>query len=203
VANYSSEGVSRTVPLQNKLFAAVLVAVGVMGAQLAHADLLRTFDVSGSFQDGSSLGGTVTIDVTSGAITAAALDLGAPISVSITNGSYGSTAFSGGVIAALYAATIPNSAAQLANDKLYLDFATPSLVGYSGGAFYSTTDPAAVTNGKPYGTEIHDQFGIIQTQLVSGAATAATAVPEPSGLATLAAGLFGLGLVARRKQRHI
>ena len=183
--------------VQKKLLAAVLVAGGALGAQLAHADVIQTFNVSGSFQDGASLGGTVTIDVTTGNITGAALDLGTPISASITTGSQGTIAYGAGAV--LYAATIPNSASQLGGDTLYLAFATSSLVDYSGGALYSTTDPGTTINGNPRGSLIQTQSGSVQTQLTSGAVSA---VPEPSGLAPLAAGLFGLGLIARRKRRH-
>lgn len=186
-------------PIQKKLLTAVLVAAGAMGPHLAHADLIRTFDMSGSFQDGASLGGTVTIDVTTGTITGAALNLGTPIGASITTGTQTLAVYTGGASAVRYFSTIPNSAITLAGDTLYLDFKTTSLVGYGGGTLYSTTDPGTIINGTPYGSEIADHYGTLQTQLVTGAVSA---VPEPSGLALLAAGLFGLGLIARRKQRH-
>ena len=177
----------------------MLVAGGVLGSQLAHADTIRTFNVSGSFQDGASLGGTITIDVTTGNITGAALDLGSPIGASITTGNQTTAQYTQGATAVRYQSTIPSSATALGGDTLNLDFATTSLIGYSGGALYSTTDPGTVLQEIPYGSTIADQYGIIHTQLVSGAVSA---VPEPSGLAPLAAGLFGLGLIARRKRRH-
>src|SRR5262245_6374104 len=55
-------------------FTSLLLILGMFGQ--AKAGVIRTFEASGTFQDGEDLSGTVTIDVTAGVVTAVDLDIG-------------------------------------------------------------------------------------------------------------------------------
>jgi hypothetical protein len=55
-----------------------LVLGMVLGSSPTRADLITTFDATGTFDDGSTLSGTVTIDVTTGGATAIDLTTSPP-----------------------------------------------------------------------------------------------------------------------------
>jgi hypothetical protein len=63
--------------------AALAMALALAAAPV-RADVIKVFEANGVFTDGVDLGGTLTIDVTTGDVTAANLLLSEPISAEVT-----------------------------------------------------------------------------------------------------------------------
>jgi hypothetical protein len=149
----------------------------------ARADVISVFTVLGAFRDGVSLGGTFTLDSTTGVITASNLSVPETL---ITDVVYThpkeptptSTRFLG-------QDSVPNS--------LYLVFPVASLVGYQGGGLTPDSSFFLPAGG---GDELQLFYGTATLQ------SSEEAVPEPSTWAMLIAGLGGLGLVRRRTARR-
>ncbi len=138
-----------------------------------------TFDASGTFEDGATLSGTMTIDTTVGQVTAVNLVVSAPDSLDLTFVQYQSnTSYSGD-----YFIQTGPTATGLPNFLVVLPVTT--LVGYSGGSIGSTTQPANSIESNVYPV----------TTLTVGSLSA---VPEPSSL--VLAGTAGLGLWTRRRR---
>jgi hypothetical protein len=146
----------------------------------ARADVIRVFEASGVFTDGVTLGGTLTIDVTTGVVTAANLLLGAPISADLTV--IGGTGQEGGLAQTFASSTI--------YPLTVLGFLTPSLVGYDGGPLASD----AVNNG--FVSAYVAAPGVDGVDLASGTLT----VPEPSTWAMMLLGFAGLGFAGYRQR---
>jgi hypothetical protein len=158
-----------------------LLAIMLAGAAPASADAISVFDVSGTFGDGSTLQGTLDIDVISGDATA--INVLAD-GIHITN-----------VIE-----TTPNNptpslttiftSAEDVYAHLFLAFPVADLIGYAGGKLST-------------GSRIDEMPG--GAYLVRGAVTLApaTAVPETSAWMMLLAGFAGLGVVGYRKAQRI
>ena len=79
--------------------------------------------------------------------------------------------------------------------SITLDIDTPSLIGYTGGALVSASNPDP-SGGYSFISEVHVPLRV----LVSGSLTP-LAVPEPASLAILAAGAFGSALTRSRRPR--
>jgi hypothetical protein len=110
------------------LLLAVLLSLGVTQAS---ADTITVFDASGTFADGSTLSGTIDIDVTTGVATGVDLTVSAPDSVTFT------------VIPSQHpigGASFIEAGSLASHDVITLGV-TGSLVGYDGGALGSSSDP--------------------------------------------------------------
>ena len=161
------------------IYLAVLPALLLANVVAAHADTIENFTASGTFTDGATLSGTLTIDTTQGFITASDLVIGAPDSSTQTNvvaqtpNGYGN---------GYYAVTDRNAAGALDFD-FFFNSPGDTLVGYTGSSidgnlFYFATQTGA--------------------DLVSGSFGPAV-TPEPSSIALLGTGLLGaLGLARKR-----
>lgn len=160
------------------LFAA---AAALLSASLAaHADILTTFTVTGTFPD-STLAGTITIDTTTGSATAIDVSLSSPEATTFTTISSQVPAYGGANEYEI------NTIA--GNEELQLLLNSASLIGYTGG---SLTTP-------PYDSdlEVNGQF---YEDLTSGQVTVPTSVtPEPSSIALLGTGLLGVAGVVRKR----
>jgi len=170
----------------------VLIVVAALGliAGVSRADTISTFNASGTFQSGSTLSGTVTIDTTTGVVTAVDLTASSPDSLNFT----------------FIQVQIPNSTdngdfflqtAPAAVGLPNLDFALPDsfLVGYVGGSIGSLDQPA---NG--YVSDVFYQFTPqVTDDLVSGNLTA-TPLPSSAwmGLGLLGVLFAGSSLIRRR-----
>ena len=161
---------------------ALALAVTLAATPL-RADVIRVFEANGVFQDGVKLGGTLTIDVTAGVVTAADLLLSAPISADVTG--IGGTGLVGGDLAQTFTSLGPGNPFPV----IVLGFLTPSLVDYGGGLLASIATP----QGGQVGAYIAAD-GVAGVALASGTLTA----PEPSTWAMLLLGFAGFCFVGYR-----
>ena len=137
-------------------------------------------------RQGVKLGGTLTIDVTAGDVTAANLLLGEPISAKVTE--LGGTGEVGGTFAQDFFSPPGTSFPAIS-----LGFLTPSLVGYGGGPLASVAMSAEGRVSKYFAVK-----GGVPVGLASGALT----VPEPPTWAMLLMGFAGLGFAGSRASRR-
>lgn len=162
------------------------VAAGVLaGAAAARADVIDTFAADGTFADGATLSGTLSIDTTIGAVMASSLRASLPDNLGFTAIQgvapgwpvAGDTGIELGVAASGY-------------PLLMLGTGTPDLIGYAGGPLDSLTYAPS-----GYYTAIYDSA----SQVVALSDGGLAPVPEPGGLfLTACAGLLGLVVIRRR-----
>jgi PEP-CTERM motif-containing protein len=151
-----------------------LLAIMLVSAAPASADVISVFDVSGTFDDGSTLAGTLDIDVTSGDATA--------ISV-VADGIRMTSVL--GISANLIVANAKDTFGHL-----YLYFPVADLIGYDGGNLSTQSR----LDKKPYGVSLVSGAVTLAP---------ATAVPEASTWTMLLAGFAMLGVAGYCKaQRH-
>ncbi len=158
-----------------------LLAIMLVSAAPASADVISAFDVSGTFDDGSTLEGTLDIDLTSGDATAISV---LADGLHITN-----------VIETNPNDPTPSATTIIASPEgvfghLFLSIPVADLIGYAGGELSTRSRIDKMPGG---------------ADLVSGAVTLApgTAVPETSTWMMLLAGFAGLGVAGYRKAQRI
>jgi hypothetical protein len=162
--------------------------LALVAPSLVRADSI--FTASGTFQDNSTLSGTLTIDTSTGLITAAALIVQYNISPSLTE-------HFTDILGQTGPASVDLEGDHFSDVFLYIDALT--LMGYTGGPICSTTvacvgsvvsevSPANGITGVPF-----NDF------LVSGTLTAPSATPEPPTMVLLGASLLGLTVALGKK----
>ena len=157
-------------------------------ASSAQAALI-TLDLSGGFNFGGNLGGTITLDQVTGNVTAVDLTVNAPYNYTFTVfNDQGCASF------LCYVDVSLMGAAQDSYPLLSLDFAVSTLVGYAGGQLCGAYAPC---NTNASGLSPSLGTGV---QLYSGVATVdSSSIPEPAPLALLAMGIAGLLAVSYRR----
>jgi hypothetical protein len=159
---------------------ALAMAMG-LGAAPVRADVIKIFQANGLFEDGVKLGGTLTIDVTTGVVTAADLLLSEPVSAEVT-GLAGTGGTIGGFAQQFFT---PGPGGPL--PVITLLFTTPSLVDYGGGLLASD-----MTLQDGFASDYFPPDGGQAVILASGAFTTGTlTVPEPSTWAMMLIGFAG------------
>jgi len=145
------------------------------------ADTVTTFDVTGTFDNGASLSGTMEIDRTIGKVTNDNLSASAPIGVSWTFPNLFGQNCNG-------AECVIDS--RIGNDFLILSLHIGTLVGYTGGSINDFSD---------YNNISSDAFSLLTNGKL---ATAPVAAPESSSLALVPLGLGAL-LLMRKRAGHV
>jgi hypothetical protein len=182
-------------PMRRWLAAAAVLGLMAAAVAPARADMILSFNAEGTFSDGATLSGTVTIDVTTGVATAVDLVVGAPDSLTFTTITF-------------QAANSPVSGdysiiAETSNSILFdIYLPTATLVGYDGGPFESNSQ---AVNGLP---SIIVYRGDVNVALEEGSLSpSAISTPAPSTLVLALIGAFtaaaaGTTSLRRTNERH-
>ncbi|MGH9608351.1 MAG: hypothetical protein ACRD34_01645 [Bryobacteraceae bacterium] len=165
--------------------AIILLAFFALGPGKANADTMTTFNATGAFQDGASLTGTLTIDTTTGTVTASTVEV-----PSDATGLDDIQVGLPGTVTAIDITTDGNS------PELDLYLPVDNLVGYTGGPLGSLADPLTV-KAITVETNLFLPTNNNAVFLNSGALTQASAVPENATYIMLATGLLLMGLYSR------
>jgi PEP-CTERM motif-containing protein len=153
-------------------FGGVFVLLAALAApSSARADVTEVFNLFGEFDNGSTLSGTVAIDVTNGSATAIDAAADSVTFNTITNQGPQFTEY-------VFRAGSAGNA-----NQLYLAFGVGSLLGYGG----SSLSPDTQINGATF--------------LIGGGANPneSSPVPEPSTWALIIVGFTGVGFFAARR----
>lgn len=170
------------------------VAAAILSLVILRSDAFAApivFDVTGQFNNGSKLGGTMTIDTALGVVTASGLNVSG-FAFTVVNGQ---TAFGGNTFLQFgLGSSWPESEYGLV---LWLPVTT--LIDYAGGNLCSvaTTTGCANSSVQIFPSDSPSRFVF----LTSGSATpaAAPSVPEPATLTLFGSGLLGLAARWRRR----
>ncbi len=153
-------------------------------ARPAWADTISVFDVSGSLSDGAVLGGTFTVDTSSGSVTNSHITAGSPDSYTFTSIVYEINNYGGSGSTLIFDATSSGGA------ELNFNLDT-SLVNFTGGYAYGGN--IYYPGSGSYGADINS---------LTFSLPAPSPTPEPSSLALLATGALTLAGSVRRLRRR-
>lgn len=165
------------------------VAIFCLGLSPVHADTV--FDVTGTFSNGATLSGTVTINTASFSQGITSLDL----TISTIGSSFSYVQDQFGFFVVYFADTTTTSGNTL--PELDLIFPVGTLFGYSGGDLCSTNDGCAFGSVTSYTNTSNQTYNLKDGYVSYGGFT--TATPEPGTLVLLASGLAGLVLLSRKR----
>lgn len=177
-----------------KTIATALAALLIGGAATgAHADTFATFNVAGLIGNGETVGGVLTLDVTTGTLQSAAVTLMGPLKDTLN---VIRPAFQGQLV-------VGDSNASTTGYSVLLSTlpSGKSFAGYNGGPVVGQLDA-----GPDFNSTIN---GLSLTAATATDGGGPTAVPEPNAAALLATALFGLSMamfaaraVESRRGRH-
>ncbi len=158
----------------------------------ARADLIATFTAEGTFADGATLGGTLTIDTSIGTVTAANLTVGAPDSLTFV-------AVQDQLVVSNGFTQVDVGEAEFTIPSIELDIPVTSMVAYAGGALIGMTiNQNYGGNTSTLFLPAHGGRGYVELGLQSGSLS--VAVPEPSTL--LVACVGGVCAIAYGVEKH-
>jgi hypothetical protein len=172
----------RLYPKSTLAAAACALAFGIGAANAS------TFDVSGTFSDGTTIGGFIAIDVSAGTVT----------SEDITTSRTGVGPFTA-TPSVVGSSPIILEFGDTNSDELDLLLPVSTLVGYAGGALctFSASLEGVCTD---QATNLRNLPGAFSLSLNSGSLTP-VATPLPAALPLFATGIGGLGLLGWRRKR--
>jgi hypothetical protein len=179
-------GAWKRFPRKQKVMACATLTLAALCAAGARADTITTFDATGTFNDGASLSGTLTIDTTNGNVVASTVE-------ALPDAS-GLTDIFVGTIGGVTGVTLEAPAGE---PSLILDLSLNTLAGYTGGPLASLSDPATVRGMDVETTLFLPSFTAVF--LSSGSLTPQTATPEAATFGMIAAGLGLIIIKLRRK----
>ena len=187
------------------------LAVAFLAVQPASADTIDVFSLSGAtFADGTSASGTVTVDITTGLITAANVLYGGKLydDILFQGAFFGNTNSGKTPVPVDYEVDLGITSSSLPR----IDFGifgtslVDSLVAYAGGNFASDNNLAGPDQqGNEWVSSFHSATGA-NPDLKSGKlvfqSKTVTSTPEPSTVLLLVVALFGLSLSLHKQPRR-
>jgi len=187
-----------------RLLASVFTASLFAVSLAAHADTIVVFDASGQFHvDLATLSGTVTVDTTTGVVTAVDLFVSAPDDYTF-NGIYQQSCTLGSSSDTCFVTFDTNGTNFATYPILNLVMAVNTFVGYDGGLgtgqapLNGSSSDLEWVAGSISGTDLEKlQMGSLTPEPPSTLASAST--PEPSSFILLGTGALGLMNLSRRR----
>jgi hypothetical protein len=176
-------------------FTLVLAALALLlcGVGQAKADTIQTFNASGTFADGATLSGILTIDVTTGVATAVDLVVGPPDSLTFSFIQQQVPSGADGYL-------IQTGTAASGVPQLDLILATTTLVNYSGSSIASGSEPV---DNRASEILVSTSPSPVVVLLSQGSLSAApAAAPAAASLTLLGAGAVGLLGYGWRKRKR-
>jgi hypothetical protein len=150
------------------------------------ADQISVFDAQGTFADGAVMGGTMTIDVTSGVLESANLTLTSPDA-----GTYSTIQETGYSSVSNDYLTFVGQSSDETTNSLHLALITTSLVGFAGGTFDSDDEKSS----ENYLSDLRNSSGTI-IDLTQGTLTP---VPLPASAWLMLSAIGGLMIFRRAR----
>ncbi len=171
------EGTTMRRQMRRFMLAAAVFGLMSGAAAPARADIITTFTAEGTFVDGATLGGTLTIDTTIGMVTAANLMVGAPYSLTLATVQNQTDP---PPPPTYYFVTVGATAAGFP----YIDLIFPvsSLVAYAGGELLSTTTFGQPGVGGGGYSALYTLIGTTPQVDDLSTGSLSVAVPEPNTL---------------------
>ena len=185
-----------------EMLAATWLGVTTICSSVEPARAATVFSLTGTFEDSSTVSGTLTIDVVAGLIVGANLSyLGSTYSTLLSQGPFsGDTAPGQTPVPVSYVVRVGASAALTPRIDVAMlgTSAVDSLVSYAGGGICDVDDPCGPDQ---MGLHWASAYFSTPSNFISVQAGELTATPLPAALPLFVTGLGALGLLGWRRKR--